>query len=93
LEVYILISPEEIKKSLSSSQWQYLNSKIIKRYDFANYMEGISFVQKIAELAEKHNHHPDIIIGYCTMEISISSHQMNGVTTKCVNLATAINTL
>jgi 4a-hydroxytetrahydrobiopterin dehydratase len=89
----MLISPEEIKKSLSSSQWQYLNGKIIKRYDFANYMEGVSFVQKIAELAEKHNHHPDIIIGYCTMEISISSHQMNGVTTKCVNLATAINTL
>ena len=56
-------------------------------------MEGVSFVQKIAELAEKHNHHPDIIIGYCTMEISISSHKMNGVTTKCVNLATAINTL
>jgi len=89
----MLISPEEIKKSLSSSQWQYLNGKIIKKYDFATYMEGVSFVQKIAELAEKHNHHPDIIISHCTIEISISSHQMNGVTTKCVNLATAINTL
>ena len=48
---------------------------------------------KLRELAEKHNHHPDIIIGYCIIEISIFSHQMNGVTTKCVNLATAINTL
>ena len=89
----MLISPEEIKKSLSSSQWQYLNSKIIKKYDFETYMEGVSFVQKVAELAENHNHHPKMIIGYCTIEISISSHEMNGVTTKCVNLATAINTL
>ena len=89
----MLISPEEIKKSLSSSQWQYLNGKIKKKYDFETYMEGVSFVQKIAELAENHNHHPEIRIGYCTIEISISSHEMNGVTTKCVNLATAINTL
>ena len=89
----MLISPEEIKKSLSSSQWQYLNGKIIKKYDFETYMEGLSFVQKIAKLAENHNHHPEIIIGYCTIEISIFSHEMNGVTTKCVNLATAINTL
>ena len=50
-------------------------------------------LKKNAELAEKHNHHPNIIIDYCTIEISIYSHQMNGVTTKCVNLATAINTL
>ena len=56
-------------------------------------MEGVSFAQKIAALAEKQNHHPNIIIGYCTIEISIFSHQMNGVTTKCVNLATTINAL
>ena len=89
----MLISPEEIKKSLSSSKWEYLNGKIIKNYEFNTYMEGVSFAQKIAELAEKQNHHPNIIIGYCTIEISIFSHQMNGVTTKCVNLATAINAL
>ena len=89
----MLISSEEIKKSLSSSQWHYLNGEIIKKYDFETYMEGVFFVQKVAELAENHNHHPQMIIGYCTIEISISSHEMNGVTTKCVNLATAINTL
>ena len=89
----MLISPEEIKKSISSSGWQYLNGKIMKNYDFDSYMGGLSFVQKIANLAEKHNHHPDIMISYCTIQVSISSHQMNGVTTKCVNLATAINTL
>tara|TARA_Y100001960_G_C14578945_1_gene779713 strand:+ start:60 stop:329 length:270 start_codon:yes stop_codon:yes gene_type:complete len=89
----MLISPEEIKKSLSSSKWKYLNGKIIKNYKFNTYMEGVSFAQKIAALAEKQNHHPNIIIGYCTIEISIFSHQMNGVTTKCVNLATTINAL
>ena len=87
----MLISPEEINKSLSSSGWKYLDRNISKSFKFNTYLEGIEFVQKVAALADNQNHHPDIMIGWCKVEISISSHQMNGVTTKCVNLATAIN--
>ena len=56
-------------------------------------MEGIEYVQKIAILAERHNHHPDIHIGWCKIDVSITSHEMSGVTTKCVNLATGIDLL
>ena len=87
----MLISPEEINKSLSSSGWKYLDRNISKSFEFNTYLEGIEFVQKVAALADNQNHHPDIMIGWCKIEISISSHQLNGVTTKCVNLATAIN--
>ena len=89
----MLISPEEIKKSLSSRGWNYLDKNISKSYEFETYMDGIKFVQKIAELAERNNHHPDIKIEWCKVEISITSHQMDGVTTKCVNLATGIDLL
>ena len=89
----MLISPEEIKKSLSSYGWNYLNEKIIKKFEFDTYSKGLSFALKIGELAEKHNHHPEIKINYCSIEILIYSHQFNGVTTKCVNLATEINLL
>ena len=87
----MLISPEEINKSLSSTGWKYLDKNISKSFEFKTYLEGIDFVQKVATLADNQNHHPDIMIGWCKVEISISSHQMNGVTTKCVNLATSIN--
>ena len=89
----MLISPDEINKSITNKGWLYAEKKISKSYTLDTYMDGINFVQEVAELAENHNHHPKMIIGYCTIEISISSHEMNGVTTKCVNLATAINTL
>ena len=89
----MLISPEEIKKSLSSRGWNYLDKNISKSYEFETYMDGIKFVQKIAELAERNNHHPNIKIEWCKVEISITSHQMDGVTTKCVNLATGIDLL
>ena len=87
----MLISPDEIRKSLSTSDWKYSNGHISKSYKFESYMDGIEFVRKIADLAERSNHHPDIKIGWCTVQISITSHEMNGVTTKCVNLATGID--
>ena len=53
-------------------------------------MDGIKFVNKIAELAENKNHHPDIQIGWCNVEISITSHDLGGVTNQCVELANEI---
>ena len=50
-------------------------------------------VNKIAELAEAQNHHPEIFIGYCNVDISISSHDLGGVSTKCVNLALGIDNI
>ena len=85
------ISPDEINKSLSNKGWGYTDKKISKSYTFDTYMKGIEFVNDIAELAERNNHHPDIAIGWCRVDISISSHDLGGVTTKCVNLATGID--
>ena len=56
----MLISPDEINKSLASHGWDYTDKKISKSFSFDAYMDGIEFVQKIAVLAEAQNHHPDI---------------------------------
>ena len=87
----MLISPDEINKSLSNKGWEYANKKISKSYTFETYMAGIEFVQQIAELAERNNHHPDITIGWCQVNVTITSHQLGGVTTNCINLATEID--
>ena len=87
----MLITPDEIYKSLSSKSWEYVDKKICKSFTFDTYMNGIDFVQKIAELSEKNNHHPDIAIGWCTVTITITSHALGGVTTNCINLATGID--
>ena len=89
----MLISPDEINKSLASHGWDYAAKKISKSFIFDAYMEGIQFVQKIAVLAETKNHHPDINIGWCKVDISITSHDLGGVSTKCVNLALGIDNI
>ena len=87
----MLLPPDDIQKSIATYNWEYVDKQISKTYSFDTYMQGIAFIQKIAELAERSNHHPDIYIGWCKVKISITSHDMRGVTTNCVNLATGID--
>ena len=89
----MLLHPDEIRKSISEHGWDYSNKKINKVFNFDTYLDGVEFINKIAPIAERLNHHPDIILGYCKIEISIHSHDMGGVTTKCINLATSIDSV
>ena len=89
----MLLHPDEIKKSISTYGWDYQDKQLCKSFEFGAYLDGIEFINKIATLAEKLNHHPDIRVGYCKVNISISSHDFGGVTTKCINLATSIEAL
>ena len=68
----MLLHPDEIKKSISTYGWNYQDGKLNKSFEFDTYMDGIEFVTKIAPLAEKLNHHPDLQVGYCKIDIAIS---------------------
>tara|TARA_Y100000996_G_scaffold272081_1_gene214204 strand:- start:919 stop:1191 length:273 start_codon:yes stop_codon:yes gene_type:complete len=83
----MLVNPDEINKSLSSYNWQYKNQKIVKTFNFKTYMDGVDFVNKVAEISERKNHHPEILLEWCKVTLEVASHDMGGVTTKCVNLA------
>ncbi len=89
----MLISPDEIDKSLSNRGWNYKNNHISKTFKFETYMDSIKFINNLSEVAEQKNHHPDMHIGWCEVKINISSHDMGGVTTKCVNLALSIDSI
>ena len=83
----MLVNPSEINKSLSSYDWLYDDSKLVKTFNFDSYMDGVLFINSVAKIAEKKNHHPEILLEWCKVTIEIASHEMGGVTTKCVNLA------
>ena len=89
----MLLHPDEVKKSISTCGWDFSDNKIRKVFKFDSYLNGVEFINKMAPIAERLNHHPDINLGYCRVEISIHSHDLGGVTTKCINLATAIDSI
>jgi 4a-hydroxytetrahydrobiopterin dehydratase len=67
--------------------WKYENKAISKTFQFSSYLSGINFVNKIALLAEKMDHHPDIKIGWCKVDILLTTHDSGDVTKKDIELA------
>jgi 4a-hydroxytetrahydrobiopterin dehydratase len=67
--------------------WKYENKTISKTFKFSSYLSGINFVNKIALLAENMNHHPDIKIGWCKVDILLTTHDSGDVTSKDIELA------
>ena len=87
----MLLSRDEIEKSISNYGWEWVDNTITKSFVFDSYMESISFINSVAEISERMNHHSDLHISYCEIKVSIFSHDLGGVSTKCINLATQID--
>jgi 4a-hydroxytetrahydrobiopterin dehydratase len=88
------LSKVEIQQKLKDMRgWSHMGKAIQKRYTLKSFMPAISLVNKIAELAEKAGHHPDITINYNVVGISLSTHSEGGVTQKDFDLARQIDQL
>ncbi|SFB30221.1 4a-hydroxytetrahydrobiopterin dehydratase [Lentibacillus halodurans] len=76
------LSEEQIAKELENlPDWKRLDEKWIeRRYRFKEFLNGVRFVDQIAEYAENKQHHPFISIDYKVVTLKISSWQMKGLT-------------
>ena len=61
-----------------------------KTLEFGSFMSGISFINQIARVAERLQHHPDISVRYTTIKLLIQTHSVGGITAKDFQLASAI---
>ncbi len=52
---------------------------IWKEYKFKNFKEVIAFFNRIAQVAEEENHHPDLRIGYSRVGVELSTHAIKGL--------------
>ena len=68
--------------------WELIKNKAIqKKFTFANFKDALTFVNKVGELAEQSNHHPDITINYNKVTLSVTTHDSGGLTSKDFDLA------
>lgn len=66
------------------------HKSIHQSYQFKSFAEAFSFMTHVAFLAEKLDHHPDWSNSYNKVEISLTSHDSGGVTSRDLELAKAI---
>ena len=75
------------------SGWSLAGKAIKRRYEFPDFAAAMIFVNRVAELAEAANHHPDIDIRYNKVVLALISHDSGGVTPRDVKMAHKINGL
>jgi 4a-hydroxytetrahydrobiopterin dehydratase len=74
--------------------WQQEGETLTRDFELADFAAAIAFVDKVAELAEEANHHPDILIhGYKRVRLTLSTHSEGRVTEKDHALAERIDAL
>jgi 4a-hydroxytetrahydrobiopterin dehydratase len=89
-----VLSRQELKEELKTLEgWQTKGRFIVRPYEFKEFMEGIKFVNNVAGIAERLEHHPDISIRYTLVTLSLQTHSEGGVTKRDVQLAKEINEL
>lgn len=68
-------------------EWSRLGDSIQRTYDFPDFIRSMAFVNRVAERAEAVQHHPDILVRYGKVTLTLSTHDAGGLTAKDFDLA------
>jgi 4a-hydroxytetrahydrobiopterin dehydratase len=88
-----LLGDDEISTGLSALSWEREGSELVKTVELRDFAAALVFVNRVGELAEEANHHPDIDIRWNTVTLRLSTHSEGGITRKDLVLAKKIDTL
>lgn len=73
--------------------WKFENDSLVKAIQRKDFKASIKLVQAIADLAEQADHHPDLLIQYDRVTITLTTHESEGVTGKDISLAQQIDAI
>lgn len=87
-----LLSDEKVDEALHGlTEWQRDGDALTRSAELGSFSEAIAVVNRVAEIAENDNHHPDIDIRWRTLTFRCSTHSEGGITTKDVSMAGEID--
>ena len=79
--VPLLTSAESGELLQQLEGWQIVDGHhLTKEYRFRDFVEALSFVNRVGEVAEQNGHHPDIWLGWGRVQIELYTHKVNGLT-------------
>ena len=85
------LTTEAVQKALKKLPgWSLKDGAIGKQYTWPSFPDAIKFVNQVADLAEQADHHPDILINYRRVTLTLSTHSEGGITQKDFDLAAQI---
>lgn len=73
--------------------WRQVDDTLRARFATGNFATGLAFVNHIGAAAEARQHHPDLTLTYPEVEVSLSSHDVGGLTHRDIELAREISAI
>ena len=88
------LDKDAVERELADTPgWELGGNAIIKTVTLKDFKEAIAFVNRVAEVAEEANHHPDITINWNKVTLTQSTHVAGGLTVHDFRLARRLNAL
>ncbi|MGA9858913.1 MAG: 4a-hydroxytetrahydrobiopterin dehydratase [Solirubrobacteraceae bacterium] len=76
-----VLNEDEVASRLRRLTWEREGDEIVREWRFEDFGEAVAFVNRVAEVAEEANHHPDIFIhGWNKVKLSLTNHSAGGLT-------------
>lgn len=76
-----LLSDAEIETRLRDLDWSREGDEIVRDIALENFEQAVMLVDRVAEVAQRHNHHPDILLhGWNNVKLSLTNHAAGGLT-------------
>ncbi len=92
--VAILTEAELQTRLAQRPGWAASGDVIVREFERpGGFMGALDFVNRLAEVAEAMDHHPDVAISWNRVTVSIGSHRLGGVTDQCLQLAAEVDRL
>lgn len=89
-----LLTAAKVKDGMQELKgWKLEGKEIAKTFELDDFVHAMGFVNSVALLAEKANHHPDIDIRWNRVKLVLSTHSAGGLTEKDFKLAGEIEKL
>ena len=89
------LTKDQIQPYLSqiNSSWQVIdNTQLTRDFSFKNFTQAIKFINQVADIAEKENHHPNIhLTNWNQVQLELYTHKINGLHQNDFILAAKIN--
>src|SRR4051794_16707431 len=88
-----LSEPEIHDRMPTAKGWERHGDMLVRSWQFPSFRRAVEFVNQVAGLAEKSDHHPEIILSYRTVQLQLSTHSHGGLTDLDFSFASEINAL
>jgi 4a-hydroxytetrahydrobiopterin dehydratase len=88
------MTDKEITNAIAKfKDWKVIGGKLNRSFEFEDFIQAFAFITKVAIIAEKMDHHPELFSAYNRIVIDLISHDVGGIGTLDIELAKKINAL